>query len=369
MDAEVIIVGGRVAGSMLGSLLGRMGHQALVLDRAEFPSDTLSTHFFRTPALRALERMGCLPEVLGAAPRLTSYFNDLDGHVFTEPAEGPPESPFVLSVRRITLDQILVQQASATENVTFVQRARVRELIAEAGRVTGAVWSEGGRERQARARVVVGADGKGSFVASRVRPALEHAEPVRRAMYYAYYQGVEHQPGPAAEFHYRGDSLVYVFPSDGELTLIAASVPISEFPAFRRDPDGRLLAEIRRRDALWPRVAEARRVGKVLGSGSIPGRKLRPYGPGWALVGDAGWVMDPWSGLGIDHATTHAGYLAEALHAYLAGEADWDPAMAEYHRRRDESAARSYERTCRYGRDLSVLTRGALVKRGLITPA
>lgn len=366
MDADVIVVGARVAGSVLGSLLGRLGHRVLILDRAEFPSDTLSTHFFRTPAFQAFSRMGCHAEIFRAAPRLTAYFNDLDGHTFTEPAEGPPETPFALSVRRITLDQILVRRASATENVTLVQRSRVLDSIEESGRVVGVTWSEGGRVRRATARAVVGADGKGSLIASRVSPALEHAEPVRRAMYYAYFEGLPHQPGPAAEFHFRGDSLVYVFPSDEGLTLIAASVPISDFPAFRRDPEGRLLAEIQRRDALWPRVQLARRVGKVLGSGSIPGRKRRPYGPGWALVGDAGWVMDPWSGQGIDQATTHAAYLAEALHAYLSGEAEWGTAMADYHRRRDDFTAKTYDRTCRYARDLTALTRGALVRRGLI---
>jgi flavin-dependent dehydrogenase len=185
-------------------------------------------------------------------------------------------------------------------------------------------------------------------------------------MYYAYFEGVEFRPGPAAEFHFRGDNLVYVFPSDAGLALIAASVPIAEFPRFRADSEGQLLAEIRRREALWPRVAGARRVGKVLGSGSIPGRKRRPYGPGWALVGDAGWVMDPWSGQGIDQASTHAVYLAEALHAHLSGEAEWEAALAEYHRRRDEFTAKTYERTCRYARDLTVLTRGALMMRGLI---
>ena len=366
MDADVVVVGARIAGCVLASLLGRQGHRVLLLDRARFPSDTLSTHFFRTPAMQAFERMGCLPEVLQAAPHLTAYFNDLDGHVFTEPADGPPESPFALSVRRITLDEILVQRAAATQNVGLVQKARVTGLLEDDGRVIGVMWTDGVRERRAPARVVVGADGIGSLVAARVRPALEHAEPVRRAMYYAYFEGVEHQPGPAAEFHFRDDHLVYVFPSDGGLTLIAASVPISEFAAFRRDPEARLLEEIRRCGGLWPRVQEGRRVGKVLGTGSISGRKRTPFGAGWALVGDSGWVMDPWSGQGIDQAATHAVYLSEALHSWLSGEATWDAAMAEYHRRRDEFTGKTYDRTCAYGRDLRALTRGALVKRGLI---
>src|SRR3972149_2259049 len=251
MDTDIIVVGARVSGCVLASLLGRQGHRVLLLDRARFPSDTLSTHFFQTPAMQAFERIGCLPEVLRAAPRLTAYFNDLDGHIFTEPAEGPAESPFALSVRRITLDAILARQAAATENVSLLQGSRVTRLLADGGRVDGVAWTDGTREHRATARAVVGADGGGSYIAASVHPKLEHGEPVRRAMYYSYFEGLEQQPGPAAEFHFRGDHLVYVFPSDSGLTLIAASVPISEFASFRRDPAGRLLEEIRRRGSLW----------------------------------------------------------------------------------------------------------------------
>jgi len=63
MDYDVIIIGGRIAGSVLASLLGDRGHRVLVLDRATFPSDTLSTHFFRAPALRAFNEIGVYDEI------------------------------------------------------------------------------------------------------------------------------------------------------------------------------------------------------------------------------------------------------------------------------------------------------------------
>lgn len=106
-DYDIIVVGARVAGSILATLLGRQGHRVLLLGRARFPSDTLSTHFFRAPTFQALERIGVLAEVQRTAPQLINSFNDVDGHVFSEPVEGPNGFNYYLYVRRITLDAIL----------------------------------------------------------------------------------------------------------------------------------------------------------------------------------------------------------------------------------------------------------------------
>ena len=95
-EYDAIIVGARVAGSLLASLLGERGHKILLLDRAKFPSDTLSTHFFRAPALRAFQAAGVLDQVLAVAPRLTVNYNAIDGIVFPEPVDGPQDFPFYL---------------------------------------------------------------------------------------------------------------------------------------------------------------------------------------------------------------------------------------------------------------------------------
>ena len=365
-EYDAIIVGARVAGSLLASLLGERGHKILLLDRAKFPSDTLSTHFFRAPALRAFQAAGVLDQVLAVAPRLTVNYNAIDGIVFPEPVDGPQDFPFYLCVRRITLDDILVRRAKTFASVEMKEGAVVQELLRENGRVSGVSWKGDEGQHQASSRVVVGADGLHSFVAKQAGAKVEREEPVNRAMYYAYYKDLPPNEGPAAEFHFNGNYLVYVFPTDENLTLVAATVPIADFAEFKRDPETHLERELQKMVALKDRLKIATRVGPVRGTGSIPGRLRIPYGEGWALAGDAGMVIDPWSGQGIDQGATGATYLANELDEYLSGSKDWDAAMQNYHRQRNAFSLKTYENTCKYSRDLRPMTRAALARRNLL---
>ncbi|MGH2619857.1 MAG: NAD(P)/FAD-dependent oxidoreductase [Anaerolineales bacterium] len=365
LDYDVVIVGARVAGSILATLLGDGGHRVLLLDRSTFPSDTLSTHFFRAPALSAFNQIGVDDEVQATAPHLTVNYNAVDGIVFPEPVDRPEDYPFYLCVRRVTLDDILVRRARRTPTVELREGAQVTGLLREGDRVVGVRWKDSNGYAEATAQVVIGADGVHSVVAREVHPQAEHEEPVHRAMYYAYYRGIEPSQGPAAEFHYRGNYLVYCFPCDGDLTLLACSVPIADFAEFKRDVEAKFLSELRGMSALAPRLAKAERAGPIRGTGSIPGYLRLPYGEGWALVGDAGMVMDPWSGQGIDQASTHAVTLARHLSDCLTGKTDWETAMSAYHRERNEFSLKTYRRTCTFGADLRPMTRAALERRGL----
>ena len=364
-DYDVIIVGGRIAGAILASLLGNRGHRVLVLERATFPSDTLSTHFFRAPALRAFREIGVYDEVQAVAPHLTVNYNVIDGNVFPEPVDRPEDYPFYMCVRRITLDDILVRRAKETSNVELLEGAAANALLSEEGRISGVTWKASGELLQAGARVVVGADGVRSFVAKEVGVEIEQEEPVRRAMYYAYFRGIEAKEGPAAEFHYRGNSLAYCLPTDDGLTMLATSVPLLRFDDFKKDPEGSLMSELETMSALAPRLASAKREGPVRGSGSIPCYMRIPYGEGWALVGDASMALDPWSGQGIDQGSTHAVFLAKRIGEFLNGESDWDAAMKDYHQERNEYSKKVYRNTSKFSADLRPMTSAALAKRGL----
>jgi 2-polyprenyl-6-methoxyphenol hydroxylase-like FAD-dependent oxidoreductase len=368
MDYDIIIVGARIAGSALATLLGQNGNRVLLLDKAQFPSDTLSTHFFRAPALRVFEQLGVLDEVESAAPPLTVMWNYIDGHVISDPVQAPEEHlRYFLCERRITLDWILAQRVSRESNVEFRQGAQVRELIKLDGRVTGVRWREAEGMNEATARVVVGADGFYSTLAKSLEPAYESQFPVQRCMYYTYFQGIEPLDETAfAEHHFIGDSLTYIFPTDSHLTLVAVSMPVDEFSSFRREPLKKLSLHLDALPLLAPRLRKAEVAAEVKGAGNIPCYQRMPYGPGWALVGDAQQVLDPWSGMGIDHAATHASMLADSLHRFLRDDASWEAAMSAYHTQARAWSDKTYRRTSTYAADLRPMTRAALQKRGLI---
>ena len=367
MDYDAIIVGARIAGASLAALLGMRGWRILLLDKATFPSDTLSTHFFRAPALRVFAQIGVLDKVAAAAPPMKVLWNYIDGNVISDPVQTDDERfNYFLCVRRITLDAILIERVTREISIELRQSAHVNDLIKREGRVAGVRWTEAGKQREATSRVVIGADGFYSKVVNAVQPEIETQYPVQRCMYYTYSRGIEPLDGPAAEHHFVGDSLTYVFPTDNDLTLVALSLPISEFSEIKKEPQKKLLAHLHSLPKLLPRLNRAEVVTEVKGAGNIPGYQRFPYGPGWVLVGDAQQVMDPWSGMGIDHATTHAGFLADALNRWLKEESDWQTAMTTYHQQARAWSEKSYRRTCTYAADLRPMTKAALQKKGLV---
>jgi flavin-dependent dehydrogenase len=367
MDYDVIIVGARIAGSTLAILLGQRGHHVLLVDKAHFPSDTLSTHFFREPTLSVFERLAVLDEVKSSAPALTTVWNYIDGHVISEPVKTSDDHlRYFLCVRRITLDWILAKRVNREPAVEFREGAQVKGLLWNNGKVIGVSWSESGGMYEAKAPVVVGADGFYSTLAKIVQPATESQLPVQRFAYYTYFQGIKPLDEiDYAEHHFMRNSLTYVFPTDANLTMVAVTLPIREFLSFKKEPLKRLRLHLDSLPLLAPRLHSAEVVADVKGAGNIPCYQRVPYGPGWVLVGDSHQVMDPWSGMGIDHATTHASMLADSLHRVLTDSAPWASVMSDYHTQVRQWSEKTYRRTSTNAADFRPMTSAALQKRGL----
>jgi len=366
MEYDVIIVGGRVAGSVLATRLGEFGYRVLVLEKANFPSDTLSTSFFRTPALSVFENIGVLDKVIAVAPPLEVLWNYIDGHVLSDPVESPEEHlRFFICERRVTLDWILYKRLKRESTVEIRLEATVKDLIWQDGRVKGVRWNEKDGVHEASAKVVVGADGFYSTLARLLNPPYESLIPVQRFIYYTYFYGLGSFEIPTAEHYFAGNTLSYIFPTDGDLTMAAISMPIDDFGLFKKDPKNNLMSHLKSFPLLAPRLDRAEIATHVFGSGNIPSYQRIPYGPGWTLVGDAHQIMDPWSGMGIDHGTTHADFLADALHRWLREEQPWEEAMKGYHIRARTWSGKAYRRTTTFAADLRPMTQAALMKRGI----
>ena len=171
-------------------LLARAGHRVLVVDRATFPSDTISTHLVHPPGVAALRRWGLLDRVTATGcPPIHTYSFDL-GQLTITGSPGTADTPVAYAPRRTVLDKLLVDAASDA-GAEVREGFTVSAVVFSDGRVTGVR----GRDRDGRAvtehaRVVVGADGLHSLVARAVRPDQYHDKPRLQCSYYTYFSGL-----------------------------------------------------------------------------------------------------------------------------------------------------------------------------------
>jgi 2-polyprenyl-6-methoxyphenol hydroxylase-like FAD-dependent oxidoreductase len=135
------------------------------------------------------------------------------------------------------------------------------------------------------------------------------------------------------------------WPTNDGLTLIYTAWPIGEFHQYRADIEGNFLKTLALAPSLAERVQQGRRAERFMGTADLPNFFRKPYGPGWALVGDAGYHKDPITGLGISDAFRDADLLAEAIDAGFAGRAPLDDALAGYETQRNAASQPSYELT------------------------
>jgi 2-polyprenyl-6-methoxyphenol hydroxylase-like FAD-dependent oxidoreductase len=329
---DVIVVGARCAGAPTAMLLARQGYRVLLVDRATFPSDTVSTHLVHQPGIAALDRWGLLDRLVATGcPPITTYFFDF-GPVQIEGSPGLAYGP-----RRTVLDALLVEAAAAA-GAEVRTGFGVDELLVEDGRVTGIRAGD----RTERAAVVVGADGRHSLVARAVRPEQYHEKPPLLAGYYAYWSGLP--MGGRYETYVREDRAFAAWPTHHGQTLIVGGWPYAEFAANRTDVAGNFLAMLELAPPFAERVRAGRRESRFAGA-FVSNYFRSPYGPGWALVGDAGYNRDFVTAMGMQDAFRDAELCANALHEALSGARPYEVAMKDYQTARDAAVLPMYEFT------------------------
>jgi 2-polyprenyl-6-methoxyphenol hydroxylase-like FAD-dependent oxidoreductase len=342
---DAIVVGARCAGAPTAMLLARQGYRVLLVDRATFPSDTVSTHMIHPPGVAALARWGLLDRVLASGcPRIDTY--DFDFGPFTisgRPAT--PEAPVAYAPRRTVLDALLVD-AAAEAGVEVREQFTVESLVFEDDRVVGVRGHErGGPVVTERARVVVGADGRYSFVADAVAAEEYDQKPKLLAGYYSYWSGLPLDDRFANWI--RPDRGFAAWPTNDDLTLVIAGWPYREFEANRDDIERNFHAAIDLAPAFAERLRAATREERFVGA-SVRGYFRKPYGPGWALVGDAGYNKDFITAQGINDAFRDAELCATALDRAFSGTHGIEDALAEYQSTRDAHVRAMYELTAEF---------------------
>lgn len=340
---DAIIVGARCAGSPTAMLLARKGYRVLVVDRATFPSDTVSTHVVQPLGVAALARWGLLGRLTATGcPPIHTYAFDF-GPVTISGSPGTAESPVAYCPRRLILDKLLVD-AAAEAGAEIREGFTVEKVLIEEGCVVGISGrSRDGKSVTERARVVVGADGLHSLVADVVHAERYHEKPPLLAAYYSYWSGLP--VDGRFEIFVRPERGFGVAPTHDGLTLIVGGWPYSEFAANKDDVEGHFMKALALAPALLERVHGARREARFAGA-VLPNYFRKPYGPGWVLIGDAGYVKDSITAQGISDSFRDAEHAVVALDASLTGARPFDEVMAEYQRARDEHALGMYEFTC-----------------------
>ena len=341
MKYDVIVIGARCAGSPTAMLLARKGHRVLVVDQATFPSDTLSTHMIHVRGVDALTRWGLLDQVVASGcPPIETYSFDFGPVTISGRPRPAGDTTVGYCPRRTVLDQILVDGARAA-GAEVREGFMVDEVLVEDGVVVGIRGrAADGTSCEERARLVIGADGRGSHVARAVQPETYNEKPKLQWSYYTYFRDL---PVDGFEVVVRPDRGWGAMPTNDGLTLVVVGWPFAEAAAYKGDVEANFLKTLELSPAFAERVRRAERVEPFSG-GSVRSFFRKPYGPGWALVGDAGYTKDPITAQGISDAFRDAELCATAADAWLLG-GDFDEAMSSYQMTRDADVMAIYEFT------------------------
>ena len=341
---DAIVVGARCAGSPTAMLLARKGYDVLVVDKATFPSDTMSSHLVHAPGVAALRRWGLLDNLVATGcPPIETYAVDFGPIRLAGTPKPSDGSSTAYCPRRTVLDALLVD-AAVDAGAEVREHFTVDEVLIEDGHVTG-IRGRGadGRSVTEHARIVIGADGKGSLVAKAVDAKRYNERPTFEALYYTYFSDLEVD---GIELYVRPERAWGAIPTHDGLTCVIVGWPRAEFEANRSDVEGNFFKALELGPAFAERVRDAQREARFVGTGDLPNFYREPYGPGWALVGDAGYHKDPCTAQGISDAFRDAELCVRALDEAWSSGRDLGEAMADYQHTRDESTLPLYDFTC-----------------------
>lgn len=342
-SCDVVVVGGRCAGAATARLLAQRGLDVVVVDRASFPSDTLSTHAIAAHGVELLHQWGLLDAVLATGvpnPRTAGF---AVGGVDVPSMPVPEESRGSLAPRRTVLDALLLD-AARTCGVETWTGTTVTALVRDGEAVRGLVCRRAdGEVVEIVAPLVVGADGARSRVAEWVGAARYDVRPSRLGGVYAYYDGtgIEHN-----EIGLRPGALSVAFPTNDGQTVVAVGSDDDRFAEIVADGDRAMALLAGRSSArIAEGVARGERRSRFHAYRPRPSCFVVPHGPGWALVGDAGLYLDPITGQGIANAFLAAALLADAVVDGLGGASPLGQRLDRFQAERDALLAEALDTT------------------------
>ena len=344
--ADVVVVGARCAGSASAIALASHGLRVVVLDKARFPSDTLSTHLLWPAGLVELQALGVLDAVtaLGAPPMPIAYAfaGGIEVRADYTPVDGIAHA---MCVRRTGLDAALVTRARAL-GADVREHTNVTDVVERGGRVVGVRYRDPDGTHEVLASLVVGADGRRSTVAQLVGSAAPYrARPSGRACYYGYWRDHADEWRSVAAQWREGGELGTAFPCDDGMVLVLLQPPVGRADEFAVDVETAYRQTIDKMPGLVDRLRGRELIGPVRSATDIESYFRRSSGAGWALAGDAGHFKDPVTAQGIRDALRYGRLLGDAVHDRLGDPDELDAALRRWERDRDRDCLEVYQWT------------------------
>jgi 2-polyprenyl-6-methoxyphenol hydroxylase-like FAD-dependent oxidoreductase len=328
---DAVVVGASLAGCAAAIQLGRSGLHVAVVEKKPDPTayKRICSHFIQTSGVPAIERLGLLEpmEAAGATrPRVRIWSQW--GWI-----EAPPEQTSRgINLRREILDPLLRSMAAETPGVEMMLGWSAERLMREDGAFVGvAVRSPQGEEREIRARLTVGADGRDSRIAE-LSGVPTKTYPHNRVAYGGYFEGGAPANAPDATAWFLNPQWAAAFPTDSDLTFYAAMPTKDRLPEFKRDPE-RALVNFLSYVPEAPPIREGHLVDSVMGKIDMTNRMRKPVAPGLALIGDAALATDPLFGVGCGWAFQSAEWLCDSVVPALQGDERLEKGLDRYRRR------------------------------------
>ncbi len=342
---DVVVVGGRIAGASTALLLAREGVRVALVERGALGADTVSTHGLMRAGVLQLSRWGVLDRVVaaGTPPISRTVFHYADGEQVQVSIRPSPGVEALYAPRRTVIDRILVEAAQEA-GVDVLHATAVTSLLHGSGRVRGVVAQDArGVTLELEGTITVGADGIRSVVAQGTGAPVLRQGRSASALLYRY---IDALPTAGYEWAYGDGAAAGLLPTnDGATCLFVGTTP-ERMTRLRRS--GReqafstLLASAA--PAFVDRVNDAPAWTAMRGWGGVPGHVRQSWGPGWALVGDAGYYRDPITTHGMTDGLRDAELLADRVLDVLGG-ADEALALSAYQQTREALSSCLFEAT------------------------
>jgi 2-polyprenyl-6-methoxyphenol hydroxylase-like FAD-dependent oxidoreductase len=310
---DAIIVGARCAGAATGLLLARSGAKVLVVDRQAYGSDTMSTHALMRGAVVQLNRWGLIAQIAAAntpAIRATTFHYGGDAvRVAIKPEHG---IECLFAPRRTVLDRLLVDAARNAGAEVHHGIALCELQCAANGRIVGATLKDASGSRiTVGADIVIGADGRQSTIAQLVNAKTYVEGRHASGIVFGYFDELACD---GSHWYFAKDAAAGVIPTNSGHCVFAAVPAPRFFSTFRGDVMRGFIEVLESScPALRANVERGTLIGRLRGFGGACAFLRECHGPGWALVGDAGYFKDPLTAHGITDALRDAELLSRAI--------------------------------------------------------